>query len=393
MKVLTNCRLVPELVEGYSGQMADIAMDGAYIEGIYPCGQAPAGESMDMKGNTVLPGLLELHVHANFDTMNIPAIKHRSDGQCLVDGLSYYQDYLRNGYTFIRECGVMNYQSQYLRQIIDKGLAMGPHIQTSGACNTPTTRGNEAFGNVYKEFDGADQALKIVREDMAHGCDFIKYMVTGAMMNEGGDPGAMICTKEELQAVVDAAAELGTYVACHCHGKKGILACLETGVGTIEHATYLDEECIAQFLAYGNRSALIPTMGIQFSMAENLAGNTPEYMQKKTSAIYMKSVDHFRKAYDAGVRIGWGADMDRPTFDLFPGLEFRARALMGLTPVQLLKMTTIDSAKIIHMDEKCGTIKAGKWADLVVIEGNPDEDISAMYKLPLHVFKEGKQFC
>lgn len=171
------------------------------------------------------------------------------------------------------------------------------------------------------------------------------------------------------------------------------MACIESGVGTIEHATYLDEECVELIKKKGSQSAIIATVGIQYSMAKDLAHNTPDYMIEKGQIILEHALEGLRMAYDGDISVGWGSDLDKPTFDLVPGLEFMARADAGLTPVQLLKMATIDSAKIIHMDDKCGTIKVGKWADLIVVEGKPDQDISAMYRLPHHVFINGRQFC
>lgn len=393
MQILKNCRLVPELVEDFAEEFADIAIDGDCIAGIYAPGKAPAGQTIDIEGNTVLPGLLDLHMHVNFDTMDVYKIKGRNDMQYLVDGLAYAQDYLRNGYTFIRDCGVMHYQTVYIRKMIKSGLAIGPHMLISGPCNTPTTAGNSQFGDLYYEFNSSDEALEIVRRDLANGCDFVKYMVTGSVMNDGGEPGKMICSKEELAALTKAADSLGTYISCHCHGREGIMACIETGVGTIEHATYLDEECIDLIKEKHNRSAIIATVGVQYSMAKDLAHNTPAYMIEKGKKVLEHALTGLKMAYDAEIQVGWGSDLDKPTFDLVPGLEFMARSAAGLSPIQLLKMATIDSAKIIHMDEKCGSIKVGKWADLVVVEGKPDQDISAMYQLPLHVFVGGKQFC
>ena len=99
------------------------------------------------------------------------------------------------------------------------------------------------------------------------------------------------------------------------------------------------------------------------------------------------------KAYRAGVRMGWGSDADRDTFSLQPGLEFKARReFMDLSNVELLRQATIDSARIVHLDSQVGTVKVGKLADLICVDGNPDQDISAMYRLPAYVWKEGKLF-
>jgi len=390
--ILKNCRLVPELVEGYEGNTADIAIEGNLIQGIYSPGEAPAGEEMDLHGMTVLPGLFDLHMHLNFDSMNVEAIASREPEQAIIDGLDYAQEFLRNGYTYLRDCGIAHWSGRYVRQAIDRGIVVGPHYSFSGACNSASAPGNKQFGPVYREFDGPQYALRICREDVANGADFVKYMVTGAVMNQGGDPQAMLCTEEELQAMADGARACGTYLSCHCHGKPGILACIRSGVYTVEHCTYIDEECIEAFLQADGASVIIPTMGVIYGILMDDTGAVPEYMKTRSKEIYDRASENLGKAYRAGVKMGWGSDADRVSFHKYPGLEFIARRKMGLTNVELLKQATIDSAKIVHVDHLAGTIKCGKWADLCVIDGNPDEDIDVMTKLPAHVFIQGKAF-
>ena len=393
MLILKNCRLIPELTEGYEGEYADIAVENGMICGIYPVGCAPEGAMVDMQGKTVLPGLFDLHMHLCFDTMDVEYMGKRGPEQGIVDGLSYAQDYLRNGYTFVRDCGMPYRAGQYVRQLIDKGIVDGPHYVCCGACNTPPSSGNAQFGAVYNEFSGPEHAQAVVAEDLKNGASFVKYMVTGAVMNDGADPQAMICSAEELKAMADAVKDQGTYLSCHVHGKPGILACLENDVYTLEHCTYLDEACIEKFLEKQGKCVLIPTVGCLYGMAKNLSGDVPEYMHQKCKVIYETAVGMFGKAYRAGVTIGWGSDLDRPTFDMFPGLEFMGRAAMGLSNIELLKMATIDSAKIMGVEHLTGSIKIGKWADFCVVDGKPDEDLSVMYKLPAHVFKMGKQIA
>ena len=184
-----------------------------------------------MEGKTVMPGLFDLHMHFNFDTVNVFELRARGESQALLNGISYGYQYLRNGYTTVRDCGCMYYLGVYLRDAYASGLLMGPRVITAGACNSPSAMGNSAFGPVYKEFNGPHEAWEVARTDIAAGADFVKYMVTGAVMNKGGDPGAMICTREELHVLSDVAKSLNTYVAAHCHGKEGIMACAEEEIG------------------------------------------------------------------------------------------------------------------------------------------------------------------
>ena len=340
-----------------------------------------------------MPGLFDLHMHFNFDTVNVYELRARGESQALLNGISYGYQYLRNGYTTVRDCGCMYYLGVYLRDAYASGLLMGPRVITAGACNSPSAMGNSAFGPVYKEFNGPHEAWEVARTDIAAGADFVKYMVTGAVMNKGGDPGAMICTREELHVLSDVAKSLNTYVAAHCHGKEGIMACAEEEIGTIEHASYIDDECIEALLAHGNVTAVIPTLSVAYSMARNITGNTPDFMRERSLDVMENIRQNMAKAYRAGVRMGWGSDADRDTFSLQPGLEFKARReFMDLSNVELLRQATIDSARIVHLDSQVGTVKVGKLADLICVDGNPDQDISAMYRLPAYVWKEGKLF-
>ena len=394
MITLKNCRLIPELTEDYDDVMADILLDGKVIREINAPGTGTKGETvMDLEGKTVMPGLFDLHMHFNFDTVNVYELRAQGESQALLNGISYGYQYLRNGYTTVRDCGCMYYLGVYLRDAYASGLLMGPRVITAGACNSPSAMGNSAFGSVYKEFNGPHEAWEVARTDIAAGADFVKYMVTGAVMNKGGDPGAMICTREELHVLSDVAKSLNTYVAAHCHGKEGIMACAEEEIGTIEHASYIDDECIEALLAHGNVTAVIPTLSVAYSMARNITGNTPDFMRERSLDVMENIRQNMAKAYRAGVRMGWGSDADRDTFSLQPGLEFKARReFMDLSNVELLRQATIDSARIVHLDSQVGTVKVGKLADLICVDGNPDQDISAMYRLPAYVWKEGKLF-
>ena len=159
MITLKNCRLIPELTEDYDDVMADILLDGKVIREINAPGTGTKGETvMDLEGKTVMPGLFDLHMHFNFDTVNVYELRARGESQALLNGISYGYQYLRNGYTTVRDCGCMYYLGVYLRDAYASGLLMGPRVITAGACNSPSAMGNSAFGSVYKEFNGPHEA-------------------------------------------------------------------------------------------------------------------------------------------------------------------------------------------------------------------------------------------
>lgn len=309
----------------------------------------------------------------------------------VLNSARYAKKYLELGFTTIRDCGNDFYASVAVRDYINNGTLTGCRVITSGKILTPTTRGNSSFGSLYKEVDSPADMLRVCRQETEQGVDFIKYMCTGAVLNLGGVPGMMVTTPAELRAVVDAAETLGTYVAAHCHGTQGIKEAVKAGVKTIEHASYMDEESAELMLKYGTFGT-VPTLAMPYTLAKDYSGATlPEFVAKSSDAI-RHTVDSMKLAAQAGVTVGFGTDLDLENASKYLGIEFEARAEYGLDNLTILRQATIESAKIVKLDDKLGTIKAGKLADLVVIDGKPDEYITAMKQYPAHVFKAGVEF-
>ena len=394
MLILKNCRLIPELTEGFEGSAADLVIDGEIIVGIYPPGKAPAVENcevLDVKGMTVLPGFFDLHAHLLLLNQDWNYLMLIPQNEYVLNSARYAKKYLELGFTTIRDCGNDFYASVAVRDYINNGTLTGCRVITSGKILTPTTRGNSSFGSLYKEVDSPADMLRVCRQETEQGVDFIKYMCTGAVLNLGGVPGMMVTTPAELRAVVDAAETLGTYVAAHCHGTRGIKEAVKAGVKTIEHASYMDEESAELMLKHGTFGT-VPTLAMPYTLTKDYSGTTlPEFVAKSSDAI-RHMVDSMKLAAQAGVTVGFGTDLDLENASKYPGIEFEARAEYGLDNITILRQATIESAKIVKLDDKLGTIKAGKLADLVVIDGKPDEDISAMKQYPAHVFKAGVEF-
>lgn len=392
MYLLQNCSLVPELTEEFTGSKADILIEGKLIKAICEPGEiaAPEGcEVIDMEGKTVLPGFFDLHTHLYFTHEYLPGLALRTVPNTVMDCLDSAIDKVHYGYTTIRDCGGSDETVFAVRDAIKRGVVQGPRVIAPGRCITPTTTGNDAFGALYCEFDDPAQARRIVRKEIELGAEFIKYMATGAGLNPGGEPGALITTRDELTALVQAAEECNTYVAAHCHGKRGIMLCIECGVKTIEHASYMDRECIDAIKASGRDVALIPTLAIVYAIINGLVPDLPESVRENVRETGTYSLHALKEAFDAGITIGWGTDVDKAAFDMDPFLEFEARRDMGLTNMDMLKQLTIESARIIGLDDKLGTIKPGKIADLAIMNGNPAEDYDALASKPSMVFVEG----
>ena len=392
--ILKNCRLIPDLTEGYDRPLGNVVLDGQKIHAILtPDEPLPeAAEVVDLEGKTLLPGFIDLHTHLYFTTEDLPRLAATSPIQSTFDCVESAQTKLAYGYTTLRDCGSAYNTALATRDAVERGIIQGPRILAAGRCVTPTTTGNDAFGPLYCEFDDPSQARQIVRREVSLGADFIKYMATGAVLNPGGVPGAAITTRSELQALVDAARELNTYVGAHCHGKEAIILCAECGVKTIEHATYIDQECIDKIHELGDASAVIPTFAIVYEVMEDLVPGITPRVKSLMHGVVDGMLAGNALAYAQGVTMGWGTDIDLEGFKLSPFLEFKARRDMGLTNLQMLRQATIESARIVGLDHLCGTIKAGKDADLIVLAGKPDESYADLTTKPEMVFAKGKLF-
>lgn len=393
MLLLKNCRLVKELTEGYDRPIGNVLLDRTTIASIdSPETEIPKGaEVIDLDGKTLLPGLFDLHTHLYFKKEDICALAATPAVESVFDCIESAQTKLSYGYTTLRDCGSSYNTAIATRNAIARGVIAGPRILAAGRCVTPTTNGNDAFGALYQEIDAPEQARRVVRREISQGADFIKYMATGAVLNPGGIPGDIITTRAELLALVEAANELHTYVACHCHGKDGILLCARCGVKTIEHATHVDQQCIDTILELGF-SALVPTFAITYEIRDEIVGGITPRVKRLINDIIDKMLANNANAYRQGVPMGWGTDIDLEGFQLAPFLEFQARRDMGMTPLEMLKQATIDSARIVGLDAMTGSIKIGKTADLIVLPGQPEKNYADLTVKPEMVFAAGQRF-
>ncbi|MDF3000130.1 MAG: putative amidohydrolase [Bacillota bacterium] len=394
MVVLRNCRLVKELTEGYEGLYADVLLTEQYISEIQPTGYAFVGEyeELDLQGKTLLPGLFELHAHLYGFIYNPYELQAMSVGKITFGAYAFAKAYLDAGYTTVRDCGSSHNCVAAIRDAIRQGIIGGPRLISSGLIITPTETGNDTFRDLYYEADGPEEIRKACRTELQKGNDFIKLMVSGAFMNEGADPGIQITELDEVKAAVDAAKRKGTYVAAHCHGTEAIKTAIKAGVRTIEHGTYLDDEVI-DMLKDRKDCFLIPTGAIGLYCLDESNQDVPAELleaSKKCAAIEIANIN---KAYEAGLRLGFGSDIDLQAFLKVPGYEFIARKeYYTFRDIDILLQATKYSAEIAGASDTLGTIKAGKLADLVVVAGNPDEDIYVMTKPMIHIFTNGKQY-
>lgn len=388
MIVLRNARILPELTEGFEGTSADIVIDGGLIQEIKPACSAAGGEVLDMTGKTVIPGLIEGHLHLDLCGMSTFEENVQPDAYRTMRCLKLAQDNLRMGYTTVRDLGDRNNITISIAKAIDEGMVMGPDVLACGRIISPTEAGNEFFGDMYAEADSPDEYTKAVRRQYQLGAKWIKIMGTGAVMNPGATPGKPIIYENELQAACDAAAYVDLPVAVHCHGTDGIKMCIRTGVRTVEHSSIMGDECIRMYKAT-DKTFMMPTMSTLYSFLE-FGENMPRHYVEKATRIVGVLREGMIAAREAGLKLGWGTDAGVYEGSHGNGIyEFRVRVnKIGFTPLETLIQATKYNAEILQIDDQVGTIKVGKRANLAAFSGNPDQDIEMLNNVAA-VFKDG----
>lgn len=391
MLVLRNARLIPELTEAYEDRYGDIVIESGIIEEIKPAKSVSAPEEMvvDMTGKTVIPGLIEGHLHLDLCGMDTWEENVQPDAYRTMRCLRLAQDNLKMGYTTVRDLGDRNNIVLSVARAVREGIAVGPDILASGIILSPTESGNNFFGTMYAEADSPEEFTKAVRRQYQLGADWIKIMGTGAIMNPGGMPGSPIIYEEELQAACKASAYVGLPVAVHCHGEEGTKMCIRSGVRTIEHASLLDDECIRMFNA-SEQTFPILTLSPTLNFLEFSEGRPKHYVEKAKNMVARQS-EGWHALREANVKIGWGTDAGVYEGSHGNGIyEFRARVnKAGFSPLECLIQATKNNAEILMIDDTVGTIACGKRANLAVFDGNPDEDIEVLNKVAM-VLKDGQ---
>lgn len=383
---LTNCRLVPQLSNGVDF-LADLVLEAGKIVSVEPSG---GQGDVDCGGRTVIPGLLDLHVHLVTD--HAPNdVWHAFDMYYKVaPELANFLDY---GVTTVRDCGSTMSLACRLREGVENGFFEGPRILSSGHIISPEAMRNAAEGGIHVIANGADEMMKAGRKEMADGADFIKIYATQSISQVRGHDPLCIMTEEEIRQLVAVARQNYTYVAAHAHSTDAINTCIRCGVRSIEHATYMDDESIRLLLETPDVYVVLThACGEPYHGDDGF--NDPAFVKLWSSPYFVESKKRCRamenRAYLAGVRIGVGTDLLPSEAVKYPYELMIRKDSCGMADLDILLQATKISAEIAMIGDQVGEVKPGMCADLLVVDGKPDEDISALYKKPAMVFKDGK---
>ncbi|WP_149827169.1 amidohydrolase family protein [Streptomyces tailanensis] len=324
--------------------------------------------------STVVPGLIDAHVHLAFDGGGDPVatLHESSDEQLLQDMRRRAEQLLYSGVTTVRDLGDRNGLALRLDEEIRQGSALGPRIVSAGTPATPPGGHCHFLGG---EVSGEVEVRDLVRRNIAAGAGVIKAMVTGGgLTKEGPKSWQSQFTPDELHALVDEAHQAGVPVAAHAHGADGITAAVEAGVDTIEHCTWmtsdgfdLRQDVLKRIIDQG--VAVCPAVSPHWQML-------PRFFGEERAAVMF---DLVRQMAEAGAKLiaGTDAGVQRAGFDgLASALSFYAH--LGLPNSKILDMATADAAGALGLGEATGRIAPGFRADLLVIDGDPLEDLTVL---------------
>lgn len=382
--LLNHCRLYAPLSGGFAGEDCCVELDGGKIVSVGPARPAAAGD-YDCGGRTLLPSLIDLHTHITF-LRGVGVAQAHDPMQLLVEAAAQADRYLRHGFTTIRDCGSIGRSANYVKRLIDRGVMAGPDILACGCTLMPSVTASGGVGDITLYCDGAEEFRKAVRQEVAAQSDFIKIYASGSAFSPTGVPKHPIMTFDEIKTAVDTARVNGLYVAAHCHTDSAIRDCVQAGVHTIEHATYLSE-ATTDLLLTSEDSYLVPTLAAMY-VSQTDPQERAFWLARLTPMLEScaKTIGY---AYRAGAVIGFGTDSAPMSPQYDTGVEFRFRKeYCGMENLDILLQATRNSALIAGLPD-VGEIKVGMKADLILVAGDPAADLSAMYVPPVQVWKNG----
>jgi imidazolonepropionase-like amidohydrolase len=377
-EVLWDVRVL-DVESGSATERQVITIENERIASIGDAEGTPSEGARDMGGATVLPGLIDAHAHLLSDTTRSPGFgpppaKHGDPPRPAA--LGHYilaataGRIVRSGFTTVRDVGSYDDEASVLKLAVDTGVVPGPRIMTCARIISATSPGGDVFGSMYREADGPWEMRKAVREQIRRGADFIKFMATGARSVVLEDPEPAQMTLEEMRAIVDEAHRMGRRVAAHAEGLDGTRLAIEAGADTIEHGLSLHREPRLLDEMAQRGVVLVPTLSTFHDLAERFVDDfAPALVEqaKRQSEEARRTVETARRA---GVTLALGYDSGPPGTS---ARELLRLVDAGLSVADGLRAATMGSAAALGRDD-LGRISVGGPADLVAVDGRPDED-------------------
>jgi imidazolonepropionase-like amidohydrolase len=345
---------------------------------------------VDLRGRTLMPGLIDLHVHVLATQLDLAAQVSLPDALVTMRAVPILAAMLRRGFTTVRDAGGAGYG---LKCAVAEGTVAGPRLFVSGHALSQTgghgdTRARSDFlrpvaacgcfraGALSRVVDGVDAVRRAVREELQMGADQIKIMASGGIASPTDPIAAWGYADDEVRAIVHEAAARQTYVMAHAYTADAIERVVRLGVRTIEHGNLVDERVATLMAAEG--TFMVPTLVTYEALAgEGATLGLPAGNVAKIAAVRSAGLQALQTCRRAGVRIGFGTDLLGASQRLQSD-EFRIRAEVQ-PPIEVIRSATVVAAQVLQMEGRLGRLVAGACADLLVVDGNPLRDLACLW--------------
>jgi imidazolonepropionase-like amidohydrolase len=351
-------------------------------------------EIIDVSGTWLIPGMMNMHTHYGLVLPGKMAaqLAHETEGELTLRMAAAAREVLQAGVTTTRSPGDAKHGDIALMKAINKGEAIGPRIFSAGESLVITGGHGSEHGVEYA--DGPYELMKAARREISAGASWVKILISGGIATDGGDISKALMTPEEINAVVDAAHRFGAKVAAHSGSSNATSVAIDAGVDSIEHGYTLDRDVLEKMKEHG--TWLVPTIVVSQPATADFFEKigSPQWYLDRRDSVGKEHWKALQTAIEVGVNIALGTD--QLPHEPNDGTTATAREAQyyveaGMTPLQALRAATIEPARMLGADDVSGSVEVGKYADIVAVDRDPTEDITALRNI-MFVMKGGETY-